>query len=507
MLYGCILALHVFAIALSVFLLIFSIYRRQAPKSLFFAFMALSIFLYTMGYFLEITAPTQEAAFTATQMEYLGVPFVAPLLLIFLADYCGRPFRPSHVVLLLVIPIATCLLVLTWPWNGIYYSSVTFLADAVIPHLAVTGSPFYYLFFAYTYAISLVAVVVPLARYRRGDVHFKKQARILVVATAIPVVGNALSLFKLSPFGLDTTPVLMSITSILLSYSFLRLGLFRIAPLAREQIVETMNDAFILADMDGGFVDANGAAVKLFPQLAAAAAGTHLSDVDGLPWHPQDNSLRHEFSVETPAGKHYYRTSATTISHKKTPLCSCIMIYDITEARQLLDEVSALATHDTLTGLLNRGTFFENAQVLFDTTFATDGDVSVIMLDLDYFKRVNDTYGHMMGDEVLATIAQKLSGRFRKTDLFARYGGEEFCAMLPDAPLASALAIAEQLRAAAEQQVFLCRGESFHITISVGVAQYDPARHATVESLLADADDALYAAKNAGRNRVAQSSS
>ena len=126
------------------------------------------------------------------------------------------------------------------------------------------------------------------------------------------------------------------------------------------------------------------------------------------------------------------------------------------------------------------------------------------MIDLDHFKRVNDTYGHLVGDDVLRDVAQLLSDTIRGSDIVARYGGEEFLVLLPETDDDGAESFAERIRAAVEAHVVQqdAGGAALRLTASVGVAVFPAARIESVEDLFARADAALYRAKADGRNRV-----
>jgi len=126
--------------------------------------------------------------------------------------------------------------------------------------------------------------------------------------------------------------------------------------------------------------------------------------------------------------------------------------------------------------------------------------LALLMIDIDHFKSINDTYGHLTGDSVLRGLASMLSRRLRSTDKLARYGGEEFCLVLPETSLSSAVRIAEELRDVVAQQAFAAEGQEIRVTVSIGVAAATPVM--TVEQLYKAADEMLYKAKNSGRNRV-----
>jgi diguanylate cyclase (GGDEF)-like protein/PAS domain S-box-containing protein len=165
-------------------------------------------------------------------------------------------------------------------------------------------------------------------------------------------------------------------------------------------------------------------------------------------------------------------------------------------------EVQRLAITDSLTGLHNRHYFFSEAQRELEHARRYRRPLAAVMLDLDYFKRVNDTYGHAQGDLVLKTVAMFCRKSLRETDLLGRYGGEEFVILLVETPLPSAQEVAERLRAGiAGLQFPSLPGEVLTVTASLGVAPFNGTQP-TLDKLLDCADQALYQAKHAGRDRV-----
>lgn len=159
-----------------------------------------------------------------------------------------------------------------------------------------------------------------------------------------------------------------------------------------------------------------------------------------------------------------------------------------------------LAQHDPLTGLLNRRAFLAQAQALWSTSERSTRPLSVVLLDLDHFKAINDTYGHATGDAALLACAQLLAQACRAGDVLVRWGGEEFILLLPETDLSQAHAFAERLRLQLAAQSLHTTFQAVPLTASFGVAQRHT--HATLEDLISSADQALYQAKHQGRNRV-----
>ncbi|MEW9835703.1 GGDEF domain-containing protein [Mesorhizobium marinum] len=179
-----------------------------------------------------------------------------------------------------------------------------------------------------------------------------------------------------------------------------------------------------------------------------------------------------------------------------------IMLASIMHGRnELLAELRHRASHDTLTGAANRSAFRDAAERAFQ---AANASRSIMMIDIDRFKAINDSFGHAAGDEVLVSFVGRVRNCLRNGDLLARMGGEEF-AILLDAPgsRAEAVAIGERiLDAVGERPVTLANGRTISVTASIGLAFSDDGRAACVDSLLSEADAALYRAKQNGRNRI-----
>lgn len=178
------------------------------------------------------------------------------------------------------------------------------------------------------------------------------------------------------------------------------------------------------------------------------------------------------------------------------------VVSDITERKQLEDELKRQARIDLLTGLNNRRHFFELAEQELARAKRYGAPLPVLMLDVDHFKLVNDTYGHHVGDMALQKLSEVCVHTLRGIDIVGRLGGEEFAILLPETKGEQALEVAERLRlAVAGATIPLEQGGSIHLTVSIGVAS-PVATDARIDDVLKRADAALYAAKNAGRNRV-----
>ena len=169
------------------------------------------------------------------------------------------------------------------------------------------------------------------------------------------------------------------------------------------------------------------------------------------------------------------------------------------------EHLSNLAVHDGLTGIYNRRYFDETLAREWKRTMREKAPLSLIMLDIDYFKKYNDTYGHQAGDECLRQVATTISGALRRpADMAARYGGEEFVVVLPNFKLENSAKFGETIRAKIEALKMEHKQSDANpfITVSLGIASVVPSSISSYEELVGAADKALYSAKNKGRNRV-----
>ncbi|MDP3269536.1 MAG: diguanylate cyclase [Legionella sp.] len=179
-----------------------------------------------------------------------------------------------------------------------------------------------------------------------------------------------------------------------------------------------------------------------------------------------------------------------------------VQIMDITEQKQFHDRLEHLAYQDYLTALKNRRYFFEQGENEYARALRFNQPLSLIMLDIDHFKKVNDTYGHKTGDLLLISLSKILTRILRKIDIISRIGGEEFAILLPQTSLKGACEVAEHIRTTiVKSPLILQQGMPLKYTVSIGVSTL-VSKYATLEMLLNEADSNLYEAKNSGRNKV-----
>ncbi len=169
---------------------------------------------------------------------------------------------------------------------------------------------------------------------------------------------------------------------------------------------------------------------------------------------------------------------------------------------QLEKESKALATYDMLTGVLTRHAFLANIESVFKRTVRNNSLLSLAYIDIDDFKKINDTYGHAAGDEVLKSFGLTVQNNLRESDLVGRIGGEEFALALPDTNLKNAILILDKIRLLTKDKGIKIHDQMIYFTISVGITQYEQNGQVSFEQLAKQSDDALYKAKNNGKDCI-----
>ena len=267
----------------------------------------------------------------------------------------------------------------------------------------------------------------------------------------------------------------------------------------------------VLRQADLSIVLANAALLRLFaPDALTDDATAHRSAHEQL--HDLVKSLSAqeqihggrvtEMSLQRADGTPFWvLVRCVEMVHEAEPgwLCS---LTEVTALKQAQNQLETLATTDPLTGALNRRAIATRGTAELKRVGRTASSFAALLLDIDHFKRVNDSHGHLAGDRVLQAVSRACQGALREVDVFGRWGGEEFVALLPETAYDGAVAAAERLRFAIESlSVEDDAGQPIRPTVSVGVAVWLPAGD-TLEALLSRSDAALYVAKATGRNRV-----
>lgn len=246
---------------------------------------------------------------------------------------------------------------------------------------------------------------------------------------------------------------------------------------------------------------------QMMPGMSGEAFCRRLAGIDGMQQVPKFfvSSMNDKESILSffKAGASDYLKKPFIAEELQARVETHLRLRKYVQQLQVLNrQLEMQATRDALTGLCNRRSFQETGERIFAQALRSGCDLGCMMLDLDYFKKINDCHGHACGDAVLRGFATMVASRLRKSDIAARYGGEEFVLLLPDTGIDGAMHLAETIRRMAEAKCYDEAKKGLQATCSIGVATLLAGKAESLDKLVAQADEALYRAKGEGRNRV-----
>ncbi|MHB1548844.1 MAG: histidine kinase N-terminal 7TM domain-containing diguanylate cyclase, partial [Acidimicrobiales bacterium] len=476
------------------------------------------------------------------------------LCLIGRSDWLTR----RRIGLLAIEPLLVQVAVWTPPLHHWFFASMTVVGTHPV-ELALRYGPLFWLHSVYSYALLVVASGLLARSFTRSSGIYRRQVGTVLVATLIPWVANAGTLTGAGA-GLhwlahyDLTPVAFTLTGLLMAWALFRDQMFDLVPVARDLVVDTIKDAVIVIDARSRVTDANPAADTLLhelnPTLPRSAVGIPAREAFA-GWPGELAGAMAPFDERQPGGRaagpapepmpaqqvaldaaghtrHFHARRSVLVDRRGAATGYLLVLHDESEIvaaqqelagandglRRQLDTIEALraelqelAIHDQLTGLYNRRFLDETIGRELKRSQRNGDPLSVVFLDVDHFKSVNDVYGHAAGDAVIGAVGEILRTAVRGSDIACRYGGDEFVVLMPKAGREVAVARAESWRRMVGTiTVPAADGRPdnrprIQVACSIGVATA-PWDGDTVDDLLAAADAALYAAKESGRDQV-----
>ncbi|MBH3340617.1 histidine kinase N-terminal 7TM domain-containing diguanylate cyclase [Pseudomonas sp. UBA7530] len=488
---------------------------------------------------LELSVMSAECKMFLSGLAWLGILFTPTFWAVFLWQYVNSvrtPVPRAGVLALSLMPVLVWIIALSNPWHGLFYLASTGPIDDSpgAPVLYRHGPLFYataayvYLLMAFCMGVVVRAAVLSHGLHRRHYLGF-------VLVTAAPWTANiAYVVFGWTVFGVDPTPFCFAFTLVAFAWLILGVRLFDLLPVARHLLLEALIDPVLVVDPRGRVIEANPAALKLaglqqgWQGRALADWPVFGADLQRLLEQHEGEASEQMLSLTSAARYYEVRVRGIERTTRNGPVLLGRMLYvrDVTQrhlaelklaealavSEERLRTISVLheqlreqALCDPLTGLYNRRYLDE----FFDRELARaqreNLPLALALIDLDHFKQLNDEYGHLVGDDVLKSVAQHLLDNLRSTDAVFRIGGEEFLLILPGLNAQAAHARLESLRMQLASVDHPTRMGTMPVTLSAGIAVW-PANGGQLDALLHAADIALYAAKRGGRNRIALAS-
>lgn len=508
----------------------FIAWRRTAPGSLMLSLLLVSMAIWSGLYstrWMDISLDAKAFWFDAM---YIGILALPTLFLLFVLAFTHQDvwLTKRTFVLLSIQPIVSLLLQWTNRYHHLFYSSFQAIQEQDLITIDFIRGPWYVGNVVYSYMILGVGLFLLGQGALRSSPLYLNQYRLILVGSILPWAGSFYSESNFQALkGVDLAPLLFGVSGVIFALAVFRTRFMELIPVARSYLIENMSDGLLVLDEQNRILDINPAMGNFLDDKISSYIGKNAGEVFS-EWMEQidflDEKIETRIELKVPKDpSRYLDLRVTPLYDRQHSLSGRLLIFrDITQRKQVekrlryvndrqqsqLIEIGLLqsklreqAIRDPLTNLFNRRYLEETLDHEIARASRDGYSICIMMIDLDHFKKVNDTYGHEAGDNVLKAIAATLSTETRRGDFASRYGGEEFVVVMPNIDKPVAYERAEKLRNTLNSLYIPYGIYSLTITISMGIASY-PTNGLTRESILRAADKAMYAAKEAGRDHI-----
>jgi diguanylate cyclase (GGDEF)-like protein len=508
------LLLYIFALFISCvfacFIALIAFHRRnkKGSEAVAIACITLAMGIYSLGYAFELASSNLSSMIFWSRFQYAGISVIPALWIIIVIQFTGKSrwlTRPV-VAALFIIPALTFVLHLTDSFHQLFYHAYGIDQNSPYLLLSFIPGPWYWVNAAYI-NLSLLTGNIMLLHWWRTAPLYRSQTLLIILATLIPWIGFIAYLIVQPPWGLDLTPFTFALTGLIVIWGLHRNQLFALIPIARDQVFDSMRDGVIVLDNDNRIVDFNPAAQLIIKKLSMQTIGMTFQKVledcpgvfDQLSKVDDENSLQKRCKG---TNYHYSVKSTQILSNKKKLLGQVIVLSDITNTVELVERLRQQANVDWLTGIFNRRHFIYLCKRELSLASQYKQPLAIIIMDLDIFKLINDTFGHKAGDTVMKSVVDICIKNLRVTDIFGRYGGDEFVIFLPGTTSEQAVLIADRLRQNIAAARIVLEDQPVSITASFGIHSVTRAVNLDFDALLKSADEALCKAKRDGGNCI-----
>ena len=440
----------------------------------------------------------------------------------FLWGYCKGESPGRHPLVRLLgwlLPLLVWIAALTNPWHHLMYVATTPQGDQPGAPVLYDHGILVFVVFLIAYLLLAAGTLVLADAAQQAPRAARGHYFALIVALLFPWIASIGHLTRtFMPYGFDATPFSFVLTAAVFCWMIGRRQLFVLPPIALRPLVDSLPEAVLVVDGGGRVVEANATAQALV--APGPLLGQKLAEVLPLPLPAaeaagDDPIARAEIRLDRDGGERHFEIRTRLLAYRGRQVGRVVVLSDITHRKRmerrlrtqlavnlrLQRKLREQANRDLLTGLRNRHFLEEIRPALLAEADRAGRPLAAALIDLDHFKRLNDTWGHLAGDEVLRAVADYLVGAARESDFVIRVGGEEILILLPDSDGAQAAAAVERWRAAFVARPVPARGHDLAVSFSAGIASY-PDEAESWDQLVQRADLALYCAKERGRNQV-----
>lgn len=483
--------------------------------------LAIANVLFLFGQASVILSDTELYMLFFTRFQALGFMFIPVLWYLISAQqkHQSRNFSIQFILALILVPAISFFAMMLYPWDLLYGSGSWvqklfyvshFIAGNTLIGVGYSGIVFvkgvlFYVLLVFDIVMYVLATINYVQTFRRSLESSKLRILWLVLMTTVLILFMLFGFISTNTVLIDASPLATSAFSIVLFFSLYKQELFDLIPIAYRQVFDESSFPVVIFDKSLYILSLNRRAKVLYKDKFDFNSPFCLSDFDQFDKDFSSKLLQlgyYELSVTIRDREVYYQVKLEELN-KFGRLIGYLMTYqDITIHKLEMRKMEYMATYDDLTGIYNRRVFYAKAMQAFDDNVIHKSSLSFIMFDLDNFKEVNDIYGHLAGDFVLASLAKLCKKSLDESMIFARYGGEEFIVFVGGASPIDAYDLACDMKACIEKNAFIYEKHRIFITGSFGISGTSGTVNKSFEQYLKDADEALYEAKNNGKNQV-----
>jgi PAS domain S-box-containing protein len=339
---------------------------RMTPFSKYFILIMLSMSLWSVNYAFEVGFVDIELKYLFARLQYLGIAFVPVIWFLFATEYSGicKQFARKYERVFFLLPFLTILLMLTNSLHKLYFENYYLDTSGSFPLLVFEHGPFFWVFYAYSFILIVIGVFFFFTQFVLLATPYKTQAAVALTAACIPLLGNILYLKHIGPFkSVDPTPFLFTITGLIFFWGIMQHKFLNIIPIARENVIESMSDGYIVVDLKNSIVDINKSALELAGKIRKEVIGRNLSELFGKEVElflndTHQGNFGKEISLKSGLETKFFNISTSPLTTGDNAEGKLVMIHDITEiyryqealeqANKKINLMSNITRHDIL---------------------------------------------------------------------------------------------------------------------------------------------------------------
>lgn len=480
--------------------------RTHVPGAVAFGWLALFETIWTTGYIIQSINPTLAGQLLWNNIQFIGAVGTPVAFFWFCLTYAGVNLASTRQVQRPVNLLSTLVLLFIWT-DGLHHLfriNPALVQEGLFYRLVFIDGPLFSIYPLFGYSLLAVGSYFLVRNVFTSPRIYRFQVITVLIGILIPWVTTVLTWLRWVPVLLhDIVPLTFGFSNLIVGYALARYGLFDLVPIAYQSLVEQMDDGILVLQPGGRIQEINPAAQRILGKSFESAVGKSIDSYLPDRFARWSAGINEELALRVGDTDCIFEVRATPLRDNRLQVSGVlVLLRDITGQKASQQALYTMAITDPLTGAFNRRHFFALGEKEVERSIRCGLPVSVVIFDMDNFKLINDTFGHLVGDQVLCALSAYCRDTIRPYDIFARFGGEEFILLLPETRGEQAFQVAERMRARiANHLVDLPQGP-VSTSASFGVAELNLLDTPTLDKLVDRADQALYRAKRSGRNRV-----